>query len=120
MPFALKITNESPLQGEIDNRSDSDLGHYSLYFPKGLFPVTFSKDTDTEMDFELEFTTSSSNLSPENLLTRKMEFEGEFSDESKRVLSGIYTETISGFKDNRGDDIPVTLTGKFVLISDGQ
>lgn len=117
MPFALKIISEDPLQGEIDNQSD-EMGHYSLYFPKGIFPVTFSKHTETEIDFQVSFTTSSSNLSPEADLTRKIAFDGEFTDSGKRVLAGTYTETIAGFKDNQGDDIPITLTGKFILIFD--
>ena len=115
MPFALEITSEDPLQGEIDNQSD-EMGHYSLYFPKGIFPVIFSKHTETEMDFQVTFTTTSSNLSPDADLKRKIAFDGEFTDSGKRVLTGTYTETISGFKDNQGDDIPITLTGKFILI----
>jgi len=116
LPFALNITGENPLTGEIDNRSDNDLGHYSLYFPSGVFPVTFKSGAENELNFEVQFTTSNSNLSPDSDLTRKIVFDGEFSDLSKRVLSGTYTENVSGFKDNQGNDIPVTLTGKFVLV----
>jgi hypothetical protein len=116
MPFALNITAENPLTGEIDNRSDSDLGHYSLYFPSGVFPVTFTSGAENELNFEVQFTTSGSNLSPDSDLTRKIVFDGEFADLTKRVLTGTYTETVSGFKDNQGGDLPVTLTGKFVLV----
>lgn len=116
MPFALNITDEEPLTGEIDNRSSSEFGHYSLYFPSGVFPVTFKTGAENELNFEVEFTTSNSNLSPDNELTRRIVFDGEFSDAAKRLLTGTYTETVSGFKDNQENDIPITLTGKFVLV----
>lgn len=116
LPFALNITGENPLTGEIDNGSDNDLGHYSLYFPSGVFPVTFTSGAENELNFEVQFTTSGSNLSPDSDLTRKIVFDGEFEDLTKRVLTGTYTETVSGFKDNQGMDIPIKLTGKFVLV----
>ncbi|MCP4110441.1 MAG: hypothetical protein GY749_33795 [Desulfobacteraceae bacterium] len=130
IPFALRITSEDPLEGEIDNRDKKDtgevneLGHYSLYFPKALIPVEIEVVEDG-LNFEFEFKTSCSNLSPDNDLTRKMVFRGSFlkPDESNarsksnpRLLAGTYEESVSGFKGNRGEDIPITLTGKFLLI----
>jgi len=116
MPFALSITSEAPPEGEIDNRSESDLGYYSLYFPKSLIPVTFMAAGENELKFRIEFKTSSSNLSPDSELSREMVFEGEFSDSGRRILSGTYEESVAGFKDNLGNDIPITLTGKFLLV----
>ncbi len=115
LPFALHIKSESPLEGEIDNSSAGDMGHYSLYFPDDLIPVTFTGYDETGMEFEFQFETLSPNLAPDSTLVRKMVFKGSFS-ENRRVLAGTYEEFISGFKDNRGADIPITLTGKFVLV----
>lgn len=117
MPFALTITSESPLEGVIDNveSPENELGYYSLYFPEDTINVTFLNAGENEMAFEIQFTTDSPNLSPDSALDRTMTFEGQFS-EDKRVLSGTYSETISGFKDNQGNDIPINLTGKFALM----
>lgn len=113
MPLALNITSESPLKGEIDNRPDSQLGHYSLYFPNELIPVTFLGDVK---NFTIEFKTASSNLAPDSELTRTITFTGDFLDSDKRILGGTYEETVAGFKDNQGNDIPVKMTGKFTLV----
>lgn len=114
--FALKITSESPLTGEIDNRSTSEMGHYSLYFPSQRIPVTLRQPSDNRLEFEFNFTTASSNLSPNAPLNRHMKFSGEFSDAKRRVISGTYEEEISGFKNNQGDEIPVHLTGSFMMV----
>lgn len=113
IPFALKITGESPLKGEIDNRSDSELGHYSLYFPNKQIPITFLNGAE---EFSFEFTTANSKLAPGTELSRSITFKGEFSDTGTRVLAGTYEESIAGFKDNRGADIPITLTGTFMIV----
>ena len=117
LPFALTITGEAPLQGHIDNTDspDNPLGHYSLYFPKERLPVVFTETGENQLSFAVEFIVADSTLAPESELTRSMIFSGEW-DESRRILGGSYEETISGFKDNRGYDIPIELTGKFMLV----
>ena len=119
IPFALSISDESPLVGAIDNTPESDSGYSSLYFPKELIPVTFTADPDDDLKFTVDFETYSPNLSPDTpdkKLGRSITFAGSFQDEDRRVLSGTYTETILGFKDNQNKDIGIVLTGKFVLV----
>ena len=112
-PFVLNITNASPLQGVLDNTSGDVNKAYSLYFPNQSIPITF---LDGIQQFKLTFKTLSSNLAPNIELKRTMTFTGVFLKSDKRVLTGTYTEDISGFKDNRGNDIPIILTGKFKLV----
>jgi len=116
--FALKITNNSPLTGEINNLSDSNnpMGHYSLYFPAEKIPVTLTQPDESRLNFEFDFITRGSNLSPDNPLNRHIKFSGQFTDESRRVLSGTYEESISGFQDNQGKEIPITLKGSFMMV----
>jgi len=78
--------------------------------------VSFISDAQNDLSFEIEFETYSENLAPEGYLTRKLTFRGTFADEKKRVLNGTYEESISGFKDNQGNDIPIILTGNFLMI----
>ena len=120
IPFCLRITNDSPQEGYIDNLSDSGndySGYYSLYFPKQALPVTFLIPEETDdLKFEIQFHTSASNIAPQSDLERRMIFSGKFLNGNSNMLSGNYQEQISGFKDNYGEDIPITLTGKFMLI----
>jgi len=121
IPFCLRITNDSPQEGYIDNLPDSGndySNYYSLYFPKQTLPVNFLIPDETDdLKFEIQFHTSASNIAPQFDLERRMIFRGKFLDgNSNNILSGNYQEHISGFKDNYGEDIPIKLTGKFMLI----
>jgi len=119
IPFCLCITGETPLKGFLGSvpKSENDPnGYYSLYFPNQAIPVTFlPNDFSCDLKFEINFTSVSKNLSPDNDLKRKMTFSGSFLEPGKNILSGTYSEYISGFKDNYGDDIPINLSGKFEL-----
>ncbi len=116
--FALKITGDSPLAGEINNLPDPDnpMGHYSLYFPADRIPVTLHQSDENSLEFEFDFITGGSNLSPDNPLNRSMKFNGRFTDADKRVLSGTYEESVSGFQDNQGNEIPINLKGSFMMV----
>ncbi len=114
--FALKITDDSPLTAEIDNLPDSVLGHYSLYFPAEKIPVTVHQPNENSLEFEFSFTTASSELSPDTPLNRHMKFSGSFTDENRRILSGTYQESVSGFMDNQGKEIPVNFNGSFTMV----
>jgi len=119
IPFCLRIDSYSPMQGYIVNLPESEndqANYYSLYFPKKNIPVTFLvPDESKDLKFEIQFTTTSQNLSPMSDLTRKMVFSGNFLNNSN-MLSGGYEEHIFGFKDVYGEDIPISLNGKFILI----
>ena len=120
IPFCLRIVNDSPLEGYIDNQSDSDNNsnsYYSLYFSKQKIPVTFlTPDADNDLKFEIVFHTSAPNLSRTSELERKMVFSGKLSDDNSQMLSGKFEEQISGFKDNNGEDIPINIIGGFMII----
>jgi hypothetical protein len=116
--FALKVWSDSPLQAEIDNLAGSEMGHFSLYFPADKIPVQVERPTPNTFNFEFEFTTTSSNLSPDIPLQRHIVFEGEFTDDAKRVLGGMYKESISGFRNNLGVEIPIELEGSFLMVLD--
>lgn len=57
VPFKLSITSDSPLKGEINNQPNpsepqKEGSHYSLYFPKGLYPVTFENSVSDNLKFK--------------------------------------------------------------------
>jgi len=116
--FALKITGDSSLTGEINNQPDPDnpMGYYSLYFPADRIPVTLRQPDENSLEFEFDFITGGSNLSPDNPLNRNMKFSGQFTDADKRVLSGTYEESVSGFQDNQGNEIPISFKGSFMMV----
>jgi len=111
IPFVLKITNDSPLEGEIDNSQSND----SLYFSQEKLPVTFVDDVAVDLHASVTFETIAPNLVPDGVLTRTITFLGSFDDQKRLLMSGTYEEQILGFKDNRGSDIEIVLTGTFIL-----
>ena len=121
VPLRLRITSESPLNGEIDNRAsvpeDPDgLGHYALYLPEGRHPVAFRTAVGFDLEFEVSFQSSNLTIAPDKTLTRRIVFRGDFQDADRIVFAGEYTEHIDGIEDQRGSNIPITLTGKFLLV----
>ncbi len=112
IPFVLKITNDSPLEGEIDNSQSNN----SLYFFQEKLPVTFVDDVAGDLHASVTFETIAPNLVPDGMLTRTITFLGSFDDPEHRLMSGTYEEQILGFKDNRGNDIEIILTGKFTFV----
>jgi len=120
IPFCLRIINDTPFEGYIDNQSGSEnsaSSYYSLYFSEQKIPVTFlSPDADNDLKFEIVFHTSAPTLSHTSDLERKMVFSGKLSDDHTHTLSGKFEEQILGFKDNYGEDIPISITGGFMII----
>jgi len=112
IPFVLQITNDSPLAGQIDNSQSNG----SLYFPKQRLQVTFKNNPSKDLDFTLTFETVNPNVAPDGTLARTITFSGSFADPEKRLMSGTYIEEIVGFKDSRGSNIAITLTGQFTLV----
>lgn len=112
IPFVLKITNDSPLEGEIDNSQSNN----SLYFSQEKLPVFFVDHVAEDLNASVTFETIATNLAPDGVLTRSVTFWGTFDDPEHRLMSGTYEEQIMGFKDNRGNDIEIKLTGKFTLV----
>ncbi|MFH1148208.1 MAG: hypothetical protein V1736_10945 [Pseudomonadota bacterium] len=112
IPFVLRVTSDSPLEGKIDNSQDNN----SLYFPEGESAMSFTDDPSLNLTSSVTFATVAPNLAPDGTLTRTVTFWGSFDDPEHRLMSGFYEERILGFKDNRGIDIPIILTGRFTLI----
>jgi len=112
IPFVLRITNDLPLQGEIDN----SLSNNSLYFPNQKLQVTFNNNPSKDLDFTLTFETIAPNVAPDGKLTRTITFSGSFADTEKRLMSGTYVEDIAGFKNINGSDISIHLNGQFTLV----
>ena len=112
IPFVIKITNDSPLEGEIDNSQSNN----SLYFSQEKLPVNFVDDVAVDLHASVTFETIAPNLLPDGALIRTITFLGSFVDSEHLLMSGTYEEQILGFKDNRGNDIEIILTGKFTFV----
>jgi len=127
IPVSLMITNASPLAAVV-NKYRTDLGtvepeYYSLYFPQNPGPVVTSiEESGTSeyggLEFTIQFESVSDNLAPGTSLNREIKFSGQFNNAGKTILSGTYAESINGFIDNRGNDLNIQLSGKFLIIKE--
>lgn len=128
--FNIRITNEFPLMGEIDNRPvdpedpATALGHHSLYFPSLPEPlvVEFSDPIGGGFKFTVEFEVDSGNLKAaftddgtEGILSRVVTFEGDFDEIDSRLIVGTYRDELMGLVDGQGTALPVIIKGAFTL-----